>query len=73
MLPVGLTEVSGDFERGDVVILNDEIGNEIGKGVTTYSSVEASLIVGCRSEEILKKLGYQGKPEIIHRDDMVLF
>ena len=73
LLPVGLTEVSGDFERGDVVILNDEIGNEIGKGVTTYSSVEASLIVGCRSEEILKKLGYQGKPEIIHRDDMVLF
>ena len=73
MLPVGLTEVSGDFERGDVVILNDEIGNEIGKGVTTYSSVEASLIVGCQSEEILKKLGYQGKPEIIHRDDMVLF
>jgi|TARA_B110000444_G_scaffold229622_1_gene236263 glutamate 5-kinase len=73
LLPVGLTEVSGDFERGDVVILNDEIGNEIGKGVTTYSSVEASLIVGCQSEEILKKLGYQGKPEIIHRDDMVLF
>ena len=73
LLPVGLTNVRGNFERGDVVILKNEQDEEIGKGITSYSSIEASLIIGCRSEAILKKLGYQGKPEIIHRDDMVLF
>lgn len=73
LLPVGLIEVLGNFERGDVVVITDKKGKEIGKGVTIYSSIEASLIRGCRSEAILQKLGYQGKTEIIHRDDMVLF
>ena len=73
LLPVGLIEVLGNFERGDVVVITDKKGKEIGKGVTIYSSIEASLIRGCRSEAILQKLGYQGKAEIIHRDDMVLF
>jgi glutamate 5-kinase len=72
-LPVGLIEVLGNFERGDVVVITDKKGKEIGKGVTIYSSIEASLIRGCRSEAIFQKLGYQGKAEIIHRDDMVLF
>ena len=73
LLPVGLIEVLGDFERGDVVVIKDKKGTEIGKGVATYSSIEANLIKGCRSEVIMKKLGYQGKAEIIHRDEMVLF
>jgi len=73
LLPVGLIEVLGNFERGDVVVITDKKGKEIGKGVTIYSSIEASLIRGCRSEAILQKLGYQGKTEIIYRDDMVLF
>jgi glutamate 5-kinase len=72
LLPVGLKSVSGNFERGDVIIVSNQKGKEIGKGIALYSSYEAESIIGCRSELINEKLGYRGKTEIIHRDDLVL-
>tara|TARA_B110000003_G_scaffold198187_1_gene196845 strand:- start:42 stop:1235 length:1194 start_codon:yes stop_codon:yes gene_type:complete len=72
LLPVGLKSVSGNFERGDVIIVTKENGREVAKGIALYSSHETKSIIGCRSELINEKLGYRGKTEIIHRDDLVL-
>ena len=72
LLPVGLTEIEGTFERGDVVTIIDANNTELGKGMTAYSSVEAKQIIGCQSDSIKDKLGYKNSSEIVHRDDMVL-
>ncbi|MDH4108073.1 MAG: glutamate 5-kinase [Gammaproteobacteria bacterium] len=73
LLPVGLVEVQGDFRRGDAVQLLGPGGRELGRGLASYASEEASAIVGCRSEEIEERLGYRGRSVIVHRDDLVLF
>jgi glutamate 5-kinase len=73
LLPVGLMDVEGDFERGDVVRIMNDDEQEIGRGLTAYSSEEAEKIKGCQSENIIKKLGYKNKSELIHRDNMALF
>jgi len=73
LLPVGVVEVVGSFRRGDAITLVDDTGNEIGRGLAAYASEEATLIKGCRSEQIVSKLGYQGRSVIVHRDDLVLF
>ena len=72
LLPVGLTEIEGVFERGDVVTIIDANNKELGKGMTAYSSVEAKQIIGCQSDSIKDKLGYKNSSEIVHRDDMAL-
>ena len=73
LLPVGMIEVVGDFQRGDVVELVGPNGQELGRGLAAYASDEAILIKGCRSEQIEAKLGYRGRSVMVHRDDMVLF
>jgi len=73
LLPVGMIEVVGDFQRGDVVELVGPNGQELGRGLAAYASYEAILIKGCRSEQIEGKLGYRGRSVMVHRDDMVLF
>ena len=73
LLSVGMTEVVGDFQRGDVVELVAPNGQELGRGLAAYASDEAILIKGCRSEQIEGKLGYRGRSVMVHRDDMVLF
>jgi glutamate 5-kinase len=73
LLPVGLTRVVGDFARGDAVRLVAESGMELGRGIAAYSSDEATAIRGCRSDRIETILGYRGRAEMVHRDDMVLF
>jgi glutamate 5-kinase len=72
LLPVGVATVSGRFERGDLVTLRNGDGFEIGRGLCAYSSDDAALIVGHKTSEIEKILGYRGRDEIIHRDDLVL-
>tara|TARA_Y100000590_G_scaffold342417_1_gene390970 strand:- start:1255 stop:2403 length:1149 start_codon:yes stop_codon:yes gene_type:complete len=72
LLPAGVTEVSGDFERGDAVSIKDKIGNELGRGLIAYPSNEALSIVGLHSDEIINNLGYRGRDELIHRDDLAL-
>lgn len=73
LLPVGVTEVVGNFRRGDVVTLVDAQGNELGRGLAEYSSDEATLLAGCHSEQIEERLGYRGRSVMVHRDELVLF
>jgi len=72
LLPVGVTAVSGRFERGDAVAIIGTKGQEIGKGLSAYSSDDAARIAGHNSRELEEILGYRGRGEIIHRDDLVL-
>jgi glutamate 5-kinase len=72
LLPAGVTKVEGNFEKGDAVIIRNGEGVEIGRGLSTYDHAEAKAIIGRKSSEIAEILGYFGRPELIHRDDMVL-
>lgn len=73
LLPAGVTAVQGDFERGDAVALTGPDGRVLGHGLSAYASGEATSIAGCQSNEIAGILGYRGRDELIHRDDLVLF
>ena len=72
LLPVGVVQVRGNFSRGDMVICTDANGVEIARGLVNYSLTEARQIIGQSSEHIEALLGYQGDPELIHRDNLVL-
>jgi glutamate 5-kinase len=72
LLPAGVTKVEGSFERGDAVVIRNGAGVEIGRGLTAYDHEEAKAIIGRKSGEIEEILGYFGRAELIHRDDMVL-
>lgn len=72
LLPVGVVGVEGDFERGDAISVMTGDGRDIARGLAAYSSADARLIQGRRSDEIESLLGYGGRDEIIHRDDLVL-
>jgi glutamate 5-kinase len=72
LLPAGVTRVEGQFERGDSVRVIGGDGRELGRGLVAYSRAEAEVIAGKRSEQIAGLLGYAGRNEIIHRDDLVL-
>ncbi|HYL89215.1 MAG TPA: glutamate 5-kinase [Burkholderiales bacterium] len=73
LLPIGVVEVSGDFERGAVVACLDPEGHEVARGLVNYSAAEARRILRKPSSEIEKILGYMDGPELIHRDNLVLF
>jgi len=64
--------VDGDFERGDAVIIWGQDGRELGRGLCAYSTADARLILGHKSSEIEDILGYRGRDEMIHRDDLAL-
>jgi glutamate 5-kinase len=72
LLPAGVTDLSGDFGRGDPVGICTDDGTQIGVGLTRYTLAEAALIKGCQSDDIEHLLGYKGRAAVIHRDDMVL-
>ena len=72
LLPAGVTGVAGKFQRGDTVRVLDEKGLEIARGLTAYSVKDAERIIGHNSREIEGLLGYHGREELIHRDDLVL-
>jgi glutamate 5-kinase len=72
LLPAGVTKVEGSFERGDAVVIRTVEGVEIGRGLAAYDHQEAKAIIGRKSSEIAEILGYLGRPELIHRDDMTL-
>jgi glutamate 5-kinase len=72
LLPAGVTKVSGRFRRGDALIVRDAQGTEIARGLSAYSSAEADKLRGRQSGEIEALLGFQGREEIIHRDDLVI-
>jgi glutamate 5-kinase len=72
LLPAGVIRVGGRFDRGDAVVVRDPEGREIARGLCAYSSADAALLCGRRSSELEALLGYRGRDEIIHRDDLVL-
>ncbi|MDA0238463.1 MAG: glutamate 5-kinase [Proteobacteria bacterium] len=72
LLPAGVSEVSGNFRRGDAVSVRNPEGREIGRGLIAYSADDARLIMGHKTDEIESLLGYRGRDEMIHRDDLVL-
>lgn len=72
LLPIGVTEVRGDFERGDVVALLAPDGTEIGRGLSHYGAQEARRIAGHPTSDIEALLGYLEAPELVHRDNLVL-
>jgi len=72
LLPAGVTGVGGSFERGDLVTLDGPDGAELGRGLVAYGAADAARIAGRKSREIEEVLGYRGRDEIVHRDDLVL-
>lgn len=72
LLPAGIRRIDGDFERGDAVVILDHDGAELGRGLIAYSANDARRIMGHRSHEIEALLGFRGREEMVHRDDLVL-
>jgi glutamate 5-kinase len=72
LLPIGVVEVTGEFQRGAVVGCLDPDGGEVARGLINYSSDESRRIMLRASAEIESLLGYTGEPELIHRDNLVL-
>jgi glutamate 5-kinase len=72
LLPIGVTEVEGDFHRGDVIAVRSTAGLEIARGLANYASTEARLIARKPSSQIAGLLGFANEPELIHRDNLVL-
>ena len=72
LLPAGVIAVSGRFARGDTVSVLDRDGAEIARGMIAYSDGDAARIIGKRSADIEALLGFRGRDEMIHRDDLVM-
>lgn len=72
LLPAGVRAVEGQFRRGDPVSVRDEAGHELARGLAAYDAADAARIAGRRSEELEAILGWRGRDEVIHRDDLVL-
>ncbi|AHI25901.1 glutamate 5-kinase [Komagataeibacter swingsii] len=72
LLPAGVTSVTGDFDRGDLIAVMDRQGNRVACGLAAYAADDARRIAGRQSDEIEALLGWHGADELIHRDDLVL-
>jgi glutamate 5-kinase len=72
LLPAGVVKIDGAFERGDAVVVRGPDGHEVGRGLIAYDAGDAEKIKGRSSADVLAILGYSGRTEMIHRDDLVL-
>jgi glutamate 5-kinase len=72
LLPAGVRQVDGSFERGDAILVRGPDGGEVGRGLAGYDAAEARAILGANTRDIEKILGYSGRSAMIHRDDLVL-
>jgi glutamate 5-kinase len=72
LLPIGVSEVYGEFQRGSVVAILDEHGQDLARGLVNYNASEARRIARHASSEIEIILGYVDEPELVHRDNLVL-
>ncbi|HWV40480.1 glutamate 5-kinase [Pseudorhodoplanes sp.] len=72
LLPAGVKRIDGTFQRGDAVTIRDLDGIEIGRGLVAYDADDAARIIGRSSADIMMILGFSGRTEIVHRDDLVL-
>jgi len=71
LLPIGITAVSGEFQRGDLVSCVDSAGRERARGLVNYTAEEAAALIGKSSDQVEATLGYCGDEEMIHRDNLV--
>lgn len=72
LLPAGIVDVRGRFDRGDSISIVDQVGKTLGCGVVNYSSADLDRIKGCKSSEIGSVLGYHYGDEVIHRNNLVV-
>jgi glutamate 5-kinase len=72
LLPIGMTAVTGDFSRGDVIAILDGLGQEVARGLANYASAEARLLCRKPSSDVESLLGYVAEAEMVHRDNLVL-
>ena len=72
LLPAGVIRAVGRFDRGDTVSIIGPDGSEVARGICAYSDSDAARIIGRRSADIEMVLGFRGRDEIVHRDDLVL-
>lgn len=72
LLPAGVIDIAGKFDRGDTVVLKDSKLTKIGVGIIAYASEDAMLIKGQQSQEIENIVGFAGRRELIHRDNLVM-
>ena len=72
LLPAGVANITGEFERGDLLDITSIDGVSIGKGLSTYNSIDAGKISGKQSADIANVLGYNGRTELVHADNLVL-
>ena len=72
LLPVGVVRIDGEFARGDAVIIRGPDGVEIGRGLCAYDAEDAQRIRGRSSADIDTILGFSGRAEMVHRDDLVV-
>ncbi len=72
LLPAGVTAIDGEFKRGDVVDVKDRVGRVLARGLVAYAAEDARRIAGRKSVEIEKLLGFRGRDEMVHRDDLVV-
>jgi len=72
LLPVGIVEVNGAFEQGDIISLLTQQGREFARGLAGYSASDLRRLKGLQSADIEATLGYKYLDEVIHRDDLVL-
>ena len=73
LLPVGVVALAGEFCRGDIVRIVASDGRELGRGLAEYARAEAEKLLGARSEDIERRLGYRGRAVLVHRDELVLW
>jgi glutamate 5-kinase len=72
LLPAGVTAINGEFRRGDVVEVKDRAGHVLARGLVAYAAEDARRIAGHKSVEIEHLLGFRGRDEMVHRDDLVV-
>jgi glutamate 5-kinase len=72
LLPAGVIQVDGTFARGDAVVIRGPDGTEVGRGLVAYDAHDALKIKGRPSADILSILGFGGRTEMVHRDDLVV-
>jgi glutamate 5-kinase len=72
LLPAGVVRVEGSFERGDAVIIRGPDGAEVARGLCAYDGPDAQKIKGRSSADIASILGFSGRTEMVHRDNLVV-
>ena len=73
LLAVGVRACSGEFSRGELVSCIDQAGREIARGLANYNASDTRKVLGQSSDQFVQLLGYSGEPELVHRDNMIVF